>query len=342
MQNIDKPLIVAGPCSAESEEQVYSTARQLSELGIKYYRAGLWKPRSSPNSFEGIGAKGIEWLQAVKRDFGIKVGTEVAKREHLELIANADIDFVWLGARTITNPFTAQEIADMFADMRLDIPVMVKNPVIPDVTLWIGAVERLHRAGVSQIMAIHRGFYSEGNVGGYRNSPQWGIPIEFKRQKPNIPLICDPSHISGDSRLVESVSIQASKLSFDGLMIEVHDRPEVALSDKNQQITPLQLKLLLEKLKACSELPNDEALSLFRAKIDELDKSLIDIISQRMEISHQIGEYKKINDISILQPSRYEEILANCVKYSQQKEINTDFVRQIIKLIHQESIYKQF
>ncbi len=333
-------LIVAGPCSAETEHQVIDTAKQLSSIGITHYRAGLWKPRTLPNTFEGLGQQALPWLLRVKHELGMQVGTEVANKEHITLAVNAGVDFVWLGARTVTNPFAVQEIADRLKDMDVDIVVYVKNPVIADIALWLGAIERLQNAGVTRLVAVHRGFHT-GTASIYRNSPQWHVPIEFKRLRQDIPLLCDPSHISGDSALVEQVIVQASKLNYDGLMVEVHNSPKDALSDKNQQITPEQFAATLDKIHFGSTVDNNEILSVFRSQIDEIDKSLFDIIAQRMELSEKIGLYKKANDISVLQPARYEELLSNSLTYAKQHRLNADFVKHIVELIHQESINRQ-
>ena len=332
-------LIVAGPCSAETEEQVFRTAELLADMGVEYYRAGIWKPRTSPNSFDGVGSIGLPWLQRVRKSLRLSVGTEVAKYEHIISVAEAEMDFVWLGARTVTNPFAVQEIADAFAKCKVSMPVFVKNPVIPDIALWIGAIERLRRAGITQIVAVHRGFYMNDSI--YRNSPQWQVPIEFKRRMPDVKLLCDPSHIAGDSTLVETIIRQASKLGFDGLMVEVHNDPQQALSDKQQQITPLQLKRILGRVRFGYNDDNTERLSVFRAQIDELDRSLIDIIVRRMRLSDEIGEYKRDNDIAVFQPARYEELLDNIAVYAMQKNLNPDFAKQLVELIHQESINRQ-
>ncbi|MDO4726244.1 MAG: bifunctional 3-deoxy-7-phosphoheptulonate synthase/chorismate mutase type II [Porphyromonadaceae bacterium] len=333
-------LIVAGPCSAETEYQVIDTAKQLASIGITHYRAGVWKPRTLPNTFEGVGQRALPWLLRVKRELGMQVGTEVANREHIALAIDAGVDFVWLGARTVTNPFAVQEIADRLKDMTMDITVYVKNPVIADIALWLGAIERLQNAGVTRLVAVHRGFHSVlPSV--YRNSPQWYVPIELKRLRPDITLLCDPSHISGNSDLVEIVANQAAKLNYDGLMVEVHNSPKDALSDKNQQITPEQFAQILAKIRFGSTIDGNETLSVFRAQIDELDKSLFDIIAHRMELSEKIGQYKKANNISVLQFARYEELLSNSLTYAKQHHLNADFVKQIVELIHQESINRQ-
>ena len=334
--------IVAGPCSAETESQVFRTAELLSAIGITHYRAGLWKPRTSPDSFEGVGQCGLRWLERVKAELGLKVGTEVANGEHLAQAISIGIDFVWLGARTVTNPFAVQEIADSLRRTNADVEVYVKNPVVADIGLWLGAVERLQKVGIARLVAVHRGFHTGCTTSIYRNPPQWQVPIEFKRRRPDIPLLCDPSHISGNSVLVETVVRQASRLGFDGLMVEVHCEPSLALSDRKQQITPEQLDNILQGIRfGSAQSDSDEMLSVFRARIDEIDKSLFDIVAQRMELSDKIGEYKKAKDISVLQLNRYRELLSNSLAYAERHNLNKDFVKQLVELIHQESINRQ-
>ena len=332
--------IVAGPCSAES--QVFRTAELLSAIGITHYRAGLWKPRTSPDSFEGVGQCGLRWLERVKAELGLKVGTEVANGEHLAQAISIGIDFVWLGARTVTNPFAVQEIADALRHTNADVEVYVKNPVVADIGLWLGAVERLQKVGIARLVAVHRGFHTGCTTSIYRNPPQWQVPIEFKRRRPDIPLLCDPSHITGDSALVETIVRQASRLGFDGLMVEVHCEPQRALSDRKQQITPEQLDNILQGIRfGSAQSDSDEMLSVFRARIDEIDRSLFDIVAQRMELSDKIGEYKKAKDISVLQLNRYRELLSNSLAYAERHNLNKDFVKQLVELIHQESINRQ-
>ena len=334
--------IVAGPCSAETESQVFRTAELLSAIGITHYRAGLWKPRTSPDSFEGVGQCGLRWLERVKAELGLKVGTEVANGEHLAQAISIGIDFVWLGARTVTNPFAVQEIADSLRRTNADVEVYVKNPVVADIGLWLGAVERLQKAGIARLVAVHRGFHTGCTTSIYRNPPQWQVPIEFKRRRPDIPLLCDPSHITGDSALVETIVRQASRLGFDGLMVEVHCEPSLALSDRKQQITPEQLDNILQGIRfGSAHSDSDEMLSVFRARIDEIDRSLFDIVAQRMELSDKIGEYKKAKDISVLQLNRYRELLSNSLAYAERHNLNKDFVKQLVELIHQESINRQ-
>jgi chorismate mutase len=306
-------------------------------MGVEVFRAGIWKPRTHPNSFEGVGEKGLKWLQTVKRDFGMKTAVEVANSAHVEAALNAGIDVLWLGARTTTNPFVVQEIADALKGA--NIPILVKNPVIPDLELWLGAIERLQNADIQNITAVHRGFGTGGSH--YRNNPQWHIPIELKRRLPNIPLICDPSHIAGKKELVGIVAQQAISLNYNGLMVEVHCNPAQAASDAEQQITPAELKILLKNLVFSEENSQNEILSIFRQKIDDLDSSLIEILSQRMNIAQKIGEYKRENAISVLQSSRYDEVLQKCINQAVAKNINPDFLKKIMEIIHEESIKQQ-
>ena len=333
-----KPFIIAGPCSAETEKQVFATAKELSELGVSIFRAGVWKARTKPSNFQGAGEESLEWLKRVQQEFQMKIAVEVATTQHVTLALNAGIDILWLGARTTTNPFAVQEIAD--ALQGCDVQILVKNPVTPDAALWLGAVERLQNAGIKQIMAVHRGF----GVGDafYRNNPQWHVPIEFRRRMPDIPMLCDPSHIAGEKSLVTKVAQQAMQLNFDGLMLEVHCCPSEALSDANQQITPKELDVLLQNLVVNKTDSKTEILTQLRRRIDDLDSSLIEIISQRMKISQEIGDYKKKNSIAVLQSNRYDEILQQCINQAISKNLNPDFIKKIFETIHEESIKTQF
>ena len=339
--NSSKPLIIAGPCSAETEEQIMESAKKLSKLGISIFRAGIWKPRTRPNSFEGIGSIGLSWLKSVKQETGMLVSTEVANVKHVYEALKSGVDILWIGARTVANPFAMQEIADTLKG--LDIPVLVKNPVNPDLELWIGAIERLYDAGLTKIGAIHRGFSSyEKSI--YRNIPQWQIPIELKIRIPNIPLICDPSHIGGNRELLHSLSQKALDLNFDGLMIESHPNPDQAWSDANQQITSEELKNLIEKLIIREEIPKGvslEAIEDLRYKIDKCDDELINILEKRMHLINAIGLYKKDNKMTILQPGRWDQVLEKSINKGLQKYLNKNFVSDIFKTIHQESINKQ-
>ncbi len=338
----DRPLIISGPCSAESEEQVIETARQLHKNGIKIFRAGIWKPRTRPNSFEGVGSKGLLWLKRVKEEFGMFTSIEVANVKHVYEALKAGIDILWIGARTSVNPFSVQELADSLKGV--DIPVMVKNPVNPDAELWIGALERINNAGIKRIAAIHRGF-STYKKSQYRNNPHWEIPIELKRRIPELPIITDPSHICGSKKLLFEVSQRSMDLNFDGLMIETHINPEKALSDAEQQITPEELKNLLAKLVLRKSNIDDDLLLItleeLRQEIDEYDEKLLDILDGRMAVSRKIGEYKKKNNITILQASRWDEILKNMIRRAHKKGLSEEFIMQIFRAIHQESINHQ-
>jgi len=341
LQNEDRPLVIAGPCSAESEEQVMDTARQLKDQGIEIFRAGIWKPRTRPNSFEGVGTIGLEWLKIVQKELGMKVSTEVANVNHVYEALRMGVDIIWIGARTSANPFAMQEIADALKGV--DIPVFVKNPVNPDVDLWMGAIERIQGAGITRVGAIHRGF-STFDKTRYRNIPQWQLPIELRRKMPNIPMVCDPSHIGGRRDILQEISQKALDLNYDGLIIETHCNPDKAWSDASQQITPATLKVLLGNLVLrhreidSVSLHNLEDL---RHEIDNLDNKLLSILEQRMKVVEKIGAYKKANNITILQPNRWQEILTKTLEMGKNIDLSDDFIEQVFKLIHQESINKQ-
>jgi chorismate mutase len=338
----ERPLIIAGPCSAESEEQVMSTARQLKDQGVHIYRAGLWKPRTRPNAFEGVGNEGLPWLKRVKEELGMYTATEVANVKHVYESLKAGIDIIWIGARTSANPFAVQEIADALRGV--DMPVMIKNPVNPDVELWIGAFERLNRAGITKLAAIHRGFsvYSKTL---YRNNPQWEIPIELKRLLPELPIITDPSHICGSRELLYEISQKAMDLDFDGLIVESHCHPDTALSDASQQLTPENLGKLISKLiLRTADVRNNVILSTLedlRHEIDKYDDKLMEIFEHRMAISRKIGEYKKQNNITILQTSRWDEILRNKIDRAAKTGLSEEFIIKIFRAIHEESINHQ-
>jgi chorismate mutase len=344
LDNIDifsrggQPVIVAGPCSAESEEQVMQVATQLSKRGVNIFRAGIWKPRTRPGCFEGVGKMGLSWLSKVKSELGMCVTTEVATAEHVELALAAGIDILWVGARTTANPFAVQEIADALRGC--DLPVLVKNPVNPDIELWIGAMERLNNAGITRLGAIHRGFSSYGEKC-FRNAPQWQLPIELRRRFPGLPLLCDPSHIAGKRELILSLSQQAMDLNFDGLMVETHCNPYCALSDARQQVTPDELVTILGKLvHRVAVVDNADFLS-YREHIDEIDRELMRLLSKRMEIAREIGELKREKGMMVFQPFRYNEIMERYVKFCADGKIEVDAVREIFELIHSESIRQQ-
>lgn len=336
--NRTRPLVIAGPCSAETEEQVLSTARQLAEKGIKIFRAGIWKPRTKPGGFEGVGAKGLSWLKQVKKQTGMYVSTEVATPRHVNEALKCEIDILWIGARTTTNPFAVQEIAEALRGV--DIPVLVKNPVNPDLELWIGALERLNNAGLKRLGAIHRGFSSYDKKN-YRNLPQWHIPIELRRRIPSLPIFCDPSHIGGKRELVASLSQQAMDLNFDGLMIESHCTPDAAWSDALQQITPGVLEYMLNLLVIRKQTQTTENLSMLRQQIDECDNALIELISKRMRICREIGIFKKEHDMTVLQTGRYNEILDKRAAQGVSCGMDAGFIKKVFEAIHEESVRQQ-
>ncbi len=333
------PYIVAGPCSAENLEQTLETARQLKNKGLTLFRAGLWKPRTMPGAFEGVGSKGLEWLLQVKKVTGMKVATEVATREHVELCLDAGIDLMWIGARTTTNPFAVQEIADALYGHN-EMVILVKNPVTPDIDLWIGALQRINNAGITMIGAIHRGFGVGANHM-YRNAPEWHIPIELHRRFPNLPIICDPSHMGGKREHVPTLSQQALDMGFDGLFIESHYNPSCALSDSEQQLTPDDFQILINSLVIRRQNSQNEALDALRCMIDECDNNLIDVLSKRMSISREIGKYKKEHDMQVVQTSRFDEILKQRIMQAHEMGMSDDFMKKIMTIIHQESVRQQ-
>lgn len=333
-----RPIIIAGPCSAETEEQVMQTATELANRGIRIFRAGIWKPRTKPGGFEGVGEPGLAWLQRVKQETGMYVTTEVATAKHVEAALNAGMDILWIGARTCANPFAMQEIADALAGV--DIPVLVKNPVNPDLELWIGGMERLNNAGVKRMAAIHRGFSSYDKKI-YRNLPQWHIPIELRRRIPNLPIFCDPSHIGGKRELIASLSQQAMDLGFDGLIVESHCNPDCAWSDAAQQVTPDVLAYILNLLVIRKEKQSTENLNELRTQIDECDNNIIEILAKRMRICREIGTFKKEHAMTILQTGRYNEILEKRGTQGELCGMSADFVRTIFEAIHGESVRQQ-
>lgn len=338
-----EPLIIAGPCSAESKEQVLQTARDVAKnKQVSMYRAGIWKPRTRPNSFEGVGTTGLKWMQAVRQETGMQVTVEVANAKHTEAALKHNIDVLWIGARTTVNPFSVQEIAD--ALQGTDIPVMVKNPINPDLALWIGALERLNKAGIHRLLAIHRGFSPFGNSK-YRNSPLWEYPVELKRLVPEVPIICDPSHICGTREWLQPVSQKAFDLQMAGLMIETHIDPDNALSDAEQQVTPESLKEILDSLVIRSPESTDESfeqkLQQLREQIDIYDRDIIEALSCRTRIVQEIGLLKKLNNVTIYQVKRWEEILNNKKKQAGKYGLHDDFVAEVYQLIHQDSIRTQ-
>ena len=341
-KSIEMPLFISGPCSAETEEQVMETGHRVAELGIPVYRAGIWKPRTRPGNFEGLGAVALPWLRKLKEETGLLIATEVANAYHIKEALDHGVDILWIGARTTANPFAVQELADYLGGK--DVPVFVKNPINPDIDLWVGALERMNKAGLKKLMAIHRGFSHYGQSP-YRNKPQWEIPIELKRRFPNLPIVVDPSHICGRRELLKEVCQKAADLNFDGLFIESHINPESALSDRAQQVTPEQLKEILDSLiwrdpdVVENGLVHD--LELLRLKINRLDDEILHVFRNRMDVVEKIGEFKKENKVTILQTTRWSEILKERVELGEKLGLSEDFISNIFKAIHQESINKQ-
>src|SRR5450755_1489971 len=338
-----RPLIISGPCSAETEEQVLETAVQLQQTGqVDMLRAGIWKPRTRPGSFEGVGTKGLPWLQKAKQLTGLPVTVEVATGKQVEDALHFDIDVLWVGARTTVNPFSVQEVADALRGV--DVPVLIKNPINPDLELWIGAVERVARAGIKQIGLIHRGFSSYGNTE-YRNAPMWHLAIEMKRRNPEMMIINDPSHICGRRDILLEVAQEAIDLDFDGLMIESHIDPDHAWSDAKQQITPEKLAELLDAIAWRKEDVNSEAyhaaLEKLRQQINHLDDEMMQILGQRMKIADQIGKYKKDNNITILQTNRWNEILERAFNRGEKLGLGKEFITKYLDAVHMESINHQ-
>lgn len=337
----DKPWIIAGPCSAETLEQTLDTAKQLAANGIKVFRAGIWKPRTRPGNFEGVGEIGLEWLRQVKKETGMFTAVEVANSKHVWDAIRGGVDILWIGARSSANPFVMQEIADGLRGC--NIPVLVKNPVNPDVELWLGAIERLEAAGLTNIGVIHRGFSSYEKIL-YRNAPIWQMPIELRRRRPDLPIICDPSHIAGKREYLKEISQKALDLNVDGLMIESHCNPDKAWSDAKQQLTPDALKQMLSELvvrKVNPENASMETLNELRFKIDGIDNELIALLTKRMGISAKIGEYKKANNMTVLQQQRWDSLLEKYYKAADDNNLDRKMIDTIFKAVHQASINVQ-
>ena len=332
------PIIIAGPCAAESEAQLHAIAKRLVELDIHIMRAGVWKPRTKPGSFEGRGNIALEWMKNVMAATGIRMATEVATPKHVEDCLESGIDVLWIGARTSTNPFAVQNIADALRGT--DVTVLVKNPVSPDVDLWIGALERLAGAGIARIAAIHRGFSQFGSKV-YRNAPMWQVPIELRRRLPQLPIIGDPSHIGGKRELVYPLSQEALDLGFDGLMIECHNNPKEALSDSKQQLTPDELGEILNKIKVRDRCNHGDELDAMRRDIDLLDSQLIDLLSQRISISRKIGQIKQQENMTILQAARFNSMLEQRIAEGRNQKLSDDFIGNLFATIHEESIRQQ-
>ncbi len=333
-----RPIVIAGPCSAETEEQVICTARQLADKGLNIFRAGIWKPRTKPGGFEGIGVEGLAWLKTVKKETGMYVSTEVATAKHVYESLKAGIDILWIGARTTANPFAVQEIADALKGV--DIPILIKNPVNPDLELWIGALERIYNAGLKRLGVIHRGFSSYDKKI-YRNLPQWHIPIELHRRYPDLPIFCDPSHIGGKRELIAPLCQQAMDLNFEGLIIESHCDPDKAWSDASQQVTPDVLDYILNLLVIRKETQTTENLTELRKQIDECDNNLIEELAKRMRIAREIGTYKKEHNITVLQTGRYNEILEKRGAQGEACGMDADFMKKVFEAIHEESVRQQ-
>lgn len=330
--------VVAGPCSAESAEQCMATAKALASLGVRAFRAGLWKPRTKPGSFEGVGEKGLPWLADVKRETGMAVMTETATPAHVEAALRVGLDALWIGARTTTNPFAMQEIADALRGVA--VPIFVKNPVTPDLALWIGAIERIANAGIKDIAAIHRGFadYAHGE---YRNNPQWAVPMDLRREMPEIPILCDPSHIGGRREAVEPLCRQALDLGFDGLFVESHIDPDKALSDSAQQVTPQALGEMLARLVRRDGATAEGQMIRFRTEIDAIDDALLDLLARRMAVSRRIGDYKREHNVPVLQSGRYGEVVARFVERAKREGMDEQFIRRVVGAIHEESVRQQ-
>ncbi|MDE6340061.1 MAG: bifunctional 3-deoxy-7-phosphoheptulonate synthase/chorismate mutase type II, partial [Muribaculaceae bacterium] len=313
----DKPLVIAGPCSAESEIQMLTTARALKSVGVKIFRAGVWKPRTKPGGFEGIGSEALKWLSKVKQETGMLTATEVANARHVHDAVGSGVDILWIGARTSANPFAVQEISDALKEfpqgVRDELTILVKNPVNPDLELWIGAIERIKTAGIERIGAIHRGFTSYGRHI-YRNPPEWRIPIELKRRMPELPVICDPSHIGGKRELIGQLSQQALDMNFNGLIIESHCSPEMALSDKDQQVTPGELGEIIETLIIRDKNVTTESLDELRRRLDAIDNDILNLLAKRMDVAREIGQYKREHSMPVVQPARYKDLIKNRVK----------------------------
>lgn len=339
---LDHPLVIAGPCSAETEEQVLTIAHQLKDTDVNYLRAGIWKPRTRPGNFEGVGVEGLKWLQTAKQETGMLTSTEVANPQHVEQALAHDIDLLWIGARSTVSPFIVQEIAEALKGT--DKIVLVKNPVNPDLALWLGAVERLHSMDIKKLGVIHRGF-SSYEKSKYRNNPEWQIPIDLQRQFPDLPIILDPSHISGRRDNIFDLCQTALDLNYDGLMVETHHDPDNAWSDASQQVTPETLIQIMHDLKIRKEGSESRdyvnKLNSLRARIDIADTQLLNILARRMKVADEIGKVKKAQNVAILQSQRWDEILNKMIAEGEENGLSGEFIQQIFKAIHQESINHQ-
>lgn len=337
-ENISEPLYIAGPCSAESREQLLATARGVAAAGVRILRAGVWKPRTKPGSFEGVGSEALAWLHEAKVEYGLNVITEVATPEHLEQALKAGMDGVWIGARTTTNPFAMQQIADVLKGV--DTAVIVKNPVIPDVELWVGAIERIYNSGIRRIAAVHRGFGTHQTLP-YRNAPHWSVPIELHRRIPSLQILSDPSHIGGRRELIAQLSQQALDLGFAGVMIECHNCPDNALSDAAQQITPEMLGDIIRTLKLRRTPAATDILGEYRMHIDTIDSRIIELLAERMTVAREIGEYKQQHGMAVVQHDRYNELLESAEARAEFMGLSRDFIHEIFSSVHEESIRQQ-
>lgn len=334
----ERPLVISGPCSAETEEQVLRTATDLRQHGIRIFRAGVWKPRTKPGGFEGCGERALPWLRRVHDELGMLTATEVATPAHVEAALHHGIDILWIGARTVANPFAMQELADSLRGV--DVPVLVKNPVSPDLELWIGGLQRLNQAGITRLAAIHRGFSSyEQQL--YRNRPLWHIAIELHRRIPALPLLCDPSHMGGHRELIAPLCQQAMDLGFRGLMVETHCSPDDAWSDASQQLTPHNFAQLLQRLTIRTEQPATPELVAFRQRIDQCDDELLRVLGRRLAVCREVGQYKRSRNMQIVQPIRYNEILLRRGEEAIPTGLSTAFVRELFERIHEESVVQQ-
>lgn len=342
-KELGMPLIIAGPCSAESELQVMRTANELAKnQQVTVFRAGIWKPRTRPGNFEGVGEPALKWLQKVKAETGLLTITEVATPQHVKMVIDHGIDMVWIGARTSANPFVVDQLATELAPA--NIPVLIKNPVSPDLELWIGAIERFSRAGIDKLAAIHRGFYPYAQSQ-LRNIPKWELPIDLKSLIPNLPVICDPSHIAGKAELIKDVAQHALNISFDGLMVEVHPSPELALSDSEQQLTPADFNELLKTLKfpspSSSNLDYMNFIEQSRNRIDSIDEQILELLSNRMRLVEQIGEYKKDNNVTVIQRNRWEKMQESRTELGRRLGLSEEYIKSLLQLVHKESIKRQ-
>lgn len=335
----DTPIAIAGPCSAETEEQLYETCKAIKELDITMLRAGIWKPRTRPNSFEGVGEVGLKWFRDIKKELDMPITTEVATPQHVELALKYEVDVLWVGARTTVNPFAVQELADCLKGV--DIPVIVKNPINPDLALWMGAIERIYNAGIRQIAALHRGFSSFEKTK-YRNVPMWQIPLSLKSKMPSLPILCDPSHIGGTRESIQPISQKAIDLNYDGLMIETHCNPDEAWSDAKQQVTPKRLGEILDAIRIRKPVSDDPVFNTklddLRQQIDNVDREVLECLAARMSLVSQIGDYKKDNNVTAFQAERWIKVFQTRPEWGEQLNLNKPFVEQLLKLMHDESI----